>query len=353
MNSENYHSVSVNQSDFGKLPNGESAILYVLTKQGGITASITNFGGIVTSILVSDKQMNDRNVVLGFKTIEEYLDANIYAGSLVGRVAGRVKNARCSIDGEIFHLSQNEGNHHVHGGFCGLDKKLWHSQIHDDGLTLTCSLIDGEEWYPGNVDITVYYSLTENNGLKIDFQAVTDRPTPVTLTGHSYFNLGGEGSGTALDHRLKIDASHFIPFDANFHTFGQIRPVFGSNDFRVNAPLSDRIAGLSQQHGDFYKLKSTSLGEPKEVAALYCDHSGIMMRVFTDSPYLQLYTGVGLNAKDGEGRKKYSDFDGICLECQNFSEGFNYPHLGTNILRPGEIYHQTIEYRFDTAEEET
>ncbi len=328
------NAVKITKSPFGKTPNGDLADLYTLESENGITARISNYGGILTQLLVPDAAGNLRNVVLGFESIEQYIKENIYAGAIVGRVAGRIKNAQFSLDEKQFYLSQNGGVHHVHGGIEGLDKKLWDVALDDRSITLRTRLLDGEEGYPGNVEVEVKYSISKYNGLRIDFKARSDQSTPLALTNHAYFNLAGKGN--ILDHTLQIDADYVIGMDKNMHANGEKLAVeTQSNDFRSPAILKSRINSLHQQHGDLYVLNNDKERRMKSVAQLACPASGIKMKVLTDAPCMQFYTGVGLKTQEnGMTKTSYSAFNGLCLECQDFADALRHLAFGFQSFAP-------------------
>ncbi len=342
-------STSIEISDFGTSPYGDNAQLFTLKRQGGLTVSITNFGGITTEIKVPDNEGNNLDVVLGFNTIDEYVNENIYAGAIVGRIAGRVTGSRYVAEGKTYQLSNNYADYHVHGGNKGLDKRLWRAEVimfeNDNALQLSYFSPDGEEGYHGNVNVTVLFRLTNEGGLRMNFEATTDKPTPLCLTNHSYFNLSG--AATAIDHIIQIDADSVIEVSEMLLPTGNIKAVeINGNDFRTAAPLGERLPFLYLNHGDNYLLENND-GSFKKVARISSGDGKRNMLVFTSAPNLQLYTGVGLNTGTlGKMGLPYKKYAGICLECQGFSDAVNHKGFKSIILQPGEIYKQSTEYRF-------
>lgn len=337
-------------SGFGKLPLGEEAKLFTI-KRGSITAKITNFGGIITELHIPDRNGNIADVVLGFKNIEAYLKENIYAGAIVGRIAGRLSNAEFIIDKTIYKVTKNERNHHVHGGHKGFDKRLWEAEIIKIGdyeaLKLYYFSEDGEEGYPGNLKVSIIYSIDDDNGLKMEYHATTDKATPLSLTNHSYFNLAGEGNGDILNHLIKIDADYTVEVDENLLPTGKILPVINNvNNLKEEKLVKDIVSKVYLEHGDNY-LVNTDEAVIKEVATIKESDSGRIMKVFSSAPNLQFYSGIGLNTlSKGKSGTKYSKFAGMCLECQGFSDALKHNNFESIILHANSVFHQTVIYRF-------
>lgn len=257
------------KSEFGTTPEGKKAHLYFLTNKNGMTAKISNYGGIVAELWVPDKVGKPENVVLGFSNPVDYAEENIRAGAIVGRIAGRLSNAKFSVEGQRYEVTRNEGKHHLHGGLLAMDKKLWKADFLTDekGTALRLKYLsrDGEEGYPGNVKITATYRLTDNNALLLEFEATTDKTTPLSLTNHAYFNLSGKGS--IKDHVVSINADTFAPVDAENIFTGEIKYVQkGVNDFR-NPIVMENYLGAAKHHGELYLLDNA--GQNKSVAKVY------------------------------------------------------------------------------------
>jgi aldose 1-epimerase len=309
---------------------------FSLKNSKGMEARVINLGGIITHLIVPKNGIRT-DVVLGFERDEDYLDPHPYFGGLIGRYANRIANGSVEIDGVSYQLSMNEGPHTLHGGWIGLDKKIWNcQQITSDHLKLQIISPAGEEGFPGTLKVEVDYLLNDANALQLNYQATTDAPTPVNLTNHSYFNLNGKG--TILDHELWINADVFTEVDAHLIPTGDLKPLNRDWSFKERR----RIVHGGYDHN--YVLRGEEL---RHVASLWGDQSKIRMDVLTTEPGLQFYTG---NFLDGSLRGKRGDFyeahHGMCLECQHFPDSPHHPLFPNTILRPGEVYRQTTIYRF-------
>lgn len=336
---------------FGCLPSGEPVELHCLTNATGMSVSILTLGGIVMDLRVPDRRGEFADVVLGFETLESYLDPHPYFGAITGRVAGRITNAVFTLDGATYPLACNDPPNHLHGGDRGFDKHLWTADPlkRGDGsesLRLTRLSPDGEEGYPGNVSVAVTYTLTTDNELMIETEASTDRATPFCLTHHSYFNLAGEGSESVENQVLQIHADTYAPTDTRMTLLGRKEFVTPANDFRQPRRLGDAIPGLHQHHGDLYFLPEPG---QREVAILSDPSSGRRLTVSTTEACLQLYTANSLDSTlIGKSGQTYGPHAGLCLECQGYPDGANTPALGDIILRPGETLRHTTIYAFST-----
>lgn len=335
---------------FGVLPSGEQVMLATLSTSSGASVRITNYGGIVTSLLVPDRKGALADVVLGFESLDSYLGAHPFFGATVGRVAGRIPDGRIEIDGRVYQLPLNEPPNHLHGGFRGFDKRLWEMEIVKQGeglysVRLQYDSLDGEEGYPGNASVCVSFTFTESHELVIDTMATTDRPTPLSLTHHSYFNLTGEGSGDVLDHRLTIHANEVVDVDDAMTPLGTLRPVAGkAADFNSERVLREAVPGLFQQHGDLYKIRGPLDGKLKPAACLHDPFSERVLNVTTTLPMLQFYSGASLDGSlVGKSGRPYSRHAGVCLECEGYPAAATPPELGNIMVRPGTPQmHRTI-----------
>ncbi len=343
---------------FGRTPAGEYVTLFRLDNGRGLRASIATYGGRVTWLEVPDRKRRRANVVLGLDSLEEYLKNGRYFGALIGRTAGRIADARCSLDGRVHRLYANEGRNHLHGGLVGFDKRAWAgeglTEANAVGVRLHYESADGEEGYPGRLRCTVEYRLTGENELCIDYQAHTDRATPVSLTHHGYFNLLGRGD--VLGHELTLDAPRFAPIDRERIPTGDLVPVDGTPfDFRAGKRIGSEIAEIDEQlengrHGyDHSYALEAGRGPDVAVARLVEPESGRVMEVFTSEPVLHLYTGNNLRGPAaGQLRSDFGLYGGICLEAQRFPNAPAEPRFPSSILRPGEVYRQRTRYRFGT-----
>lgn len=338
---------------FGHFPTGEPVDAHRLVNATGGSAQILSYGGIVTSWQVPDVHGAPVDIVLGFDHPTGYLARHPYFGAIAGRVAGRITGARFNLDGREYPLATNDGPNHLHGGPLGFDKRLWHAtpfarpQDGAPSLRLTRTSPDGEEGYPGNVNVSVTYTLTDDHTLFIETEASTDRATPFSLTHHSYFNLAGEGSGSVADHTLQILADAYAPTDNRLTLLGRREPVAASNDFRAPRRLGDSIPGLHQSHGDLYFLPTAATDAPRLAAVLGHPPSGRSLFVQTTEACLQLYAGTSLNhSLTGKSGRSYGPHAGVCLECEGYPDGPNTPELGDIILRPGRPLRHATAYSF-------
>jgi len=350
---------SLQSRRFGTLPTGEPVEAWTLTGTGGLVLEAITYGGIVTRLLAPDRRGEFADVVLGYAEFGAYLDDRFYFGAIVGRVAGRITNARFDLDGEVYWLEANDAPNHLHGGTGGFSRRLWRASPGEraDGapsLRLVRRSPDGEEGYPGNLDVSVTYTVAGDNSFLIETEAVADRPTPLALTHHSYFNLSGEGSGSIADHELRIEADDFVPADERMALLGTVEPVVEDvNDFREPRRLGDAIPRLFQNHGDAYRLRERAgqgPGSALEMAArLIHPESGRALEVATTAPYMQIYTGAALDGSVvGKSGVAYQRHAGVCLECQEYADGANTPALGDIILRPGQARRHTTIYAFSS-----
>ncbi|HYF35038.1 MAG TPA: aldose epimerase family protein [Prosthecobacter sp.] len=347
----------VSSSVWGKTAKGEEVLLFVLKNAAGMEVRLTNYGGIIVSILAPDREGKFADVVLGFDTLEPYLGKHPHFGCITGRYANRIGGATFQIDGVSYQVTKNSGKNHIHGGAEAFDKKVWQAEAFEgregSGVRMRYTSADGEEGFPGKLDCTVTYLLTEDNMLGIDYAAVTDKPTVVNLTNHSYFNLAGEGSGDVLGHEIQIRAEFFTPTDDALIANGEIHTVRGTPlEFlregqtigeRIEADFKPLVQGIGYDHN--YVLSGTGM----KLAAWVRDPvSGRTMEVRTTEPGVQLYTGNHLKEVKGKGGHIYRKRHGFCLETQRFPNSPNHGHFPTATLRPGETYRHTTTFKFST-----
>ena len=345
----------IDKTEFGKTADGTPIELYTLANSKGMTAKIITYGGTITELTAPDLAGKFEDVVLGFDNLKDYLAGHPFFGCVAGRVANRVAKARFTLDGKEYKLAANNGPNTLHGGLKGFDKKVWKAETVPaaDGVAvrMTYRSPDGEEGFPGNLDVTMTYTLTNANELKIDYAAKTDKATPVNLTNHSYFNLAGAKSGgTILDHEIEIMADRYTPVDETLIPTGEIAPVHGTPlDFTKPIKMGsrfDQLKGKPIGYDHNYVLrgegKSPALGvrvrEPK---------SGRVLEMLTTEPGVQFYTGNFLDGKvKGKGGTVYPQHAGFCLEAQHFPDSVNQPKFPSIILLPGKTYAQTTVYKF-------
>jgi aldose 1-epimerase len=342
---------------FGKLQDGTQIFLYSLKNDLGTQISIINYGAIVTNIFVPDKNGRFDDVVLGYDSIEGYVNDKVFLGAIVGRYGNRIANGKFILDGNEYQLARNNGENHLHGGPKGFFKVLWDAEplISDAGESLKLTYVspDGEEGYPGTVELTVTYTLTKANELEIDYEGKTDKPTILNPTNHSYFNLSGDFTKTILDHELQINADRFTPVDQNQITTGELKNVEGTPfDFRKSTPVGLRINDKDEQlqYGGGYDHNwalNNFNRKVREIALLYHSQTGRYMEVLSNQPGLQFYSGNSLDGSFvGKNGITYNKRSALCLETQYFPDSPNKAHFPSVTLRPSEIYRQTTIYKF-------
>jgi len=343
----------ISTRNYGVLAAGQAVEAWTLTGRSGLLLEVITLGGIVTRLLAPGQDGRLDDVVLGFNDLESYLAGHPYFNAITGRVAGRIANAAFTLDGRTYQLARNDPPNHLHGGVEGLDKRIWHpSPVNRaDGapsLRLMYRSPDGEEGYPGNVDVAVTYTVTDNNVFLVETEATSDRTTPFSLTHHSYFNLAGEGSGTVSDHQIAIFADQFVPVDKYLTPLGRLESTKRhGNDFRETRRLSEAIPSLFQQHGDLYALPEHGKQERVVAARLEEDGSKRALTVSTTERYLQFYTGSHLNGtRPGKSGKAYAPFSGACLECHGYPDSSNAAFRKDTLLHPGETQRHSTAYAF-------
>lgn len=334
---------------FGTLASGEPITQYTMRNASGMSISVINLGAIVTSIKVPDRKGVLADVVTGFDYLAAYEAGHPYFGAVVGRIAGRLSGGRLVVDGKSYTLAINDPPNHLHGGVNTFDKKVWKFIRREDALVeLGYHSPDGEEGYPGNVDVRVTYELTDANEWVINYHATTDQATPLSLTNHAWFNLAGEGSANVFDHTLQIFADVYVPADEKMTLQGKCVPVEGtSSDFRKPRKLGEAIPLLHAEHGDNYVFPGSKKDVCQKIARAVHEESGRVMEVFTTERCLQFYSGKVLDGHlIGKSGKAYQSHGAFCLECHGYPDGPNQPEIEDIILRPGRAYRQTTKYAF-------
>jgi aldose 1-epimerase len=353
---ETKEKASVKKEAFGKTADGIAVDQYILTNAAGMTAKIITYGAILTELDVPDRSGTLGDVVLGFDNLKDYLERNPHFGSTVGRVANRIAKGKFTLDGKEYTLAINNGPNSLHGGLKGFDKVVWKAEPKPapTGAAVELSYLskDGEEGYPGNLSVTVVYTLTDDNALRIDYTAKTDKATPVNLTNHTYFNLDGAKSGNILDHELMIVADKYTPTDNTLIPTGEIKTVKDTPlDFTQPRRIGARIDQLKDYPGGGYDhnfvLGSGVTDEPKLAVRVRAPKTGRIMEMYTTEPGVQLYTGNFLDGKlTGRGGVVYKKHAGFCLEAQHFPDAVHHDNFPSIILKPGETYRQTTIYKF-------
>lgn len=347
--------MNLQQQPYGSTGGGSYADLFTLTNNKGVSVSLTNYGGIVTSIQTPDREGKSGEIALGFDKLEEYVARNPFFGCLVGRFGNRIGGGQFTLKGKTYSLAQNNGQNHLHGGRVGFDKVLWAAEPFSTpssvGVKLTYTSADGEEGYPGNLAVTVIYSLNDDNEFTIDYSATTDKATILNLTNHGYFNLAGEGN--ILNHQMQINADYFTPVDGTLIPTGELRSVNGTPfDFRTPTAVGERIdqAEEQMQFGKGYDMNYVVNGTPGELrrAALVSEPgSGRTLEVLTTQPGVQFYSGNMLpDELAGKGGQTYTKRSGFCLETQHFPDSPNKPDFPSVVLEPGQQYHEVTVWKF-------
>jgi aldose 1-epimerase len=346
---------------YAQVEDFDSIKLYTLKNENGMTVKITNYGAIITSIVVPDRDGNMADIALGFDRVEDYVNAvdKPYFGAIVGRYGNRIANGEFTLNGETYSLLKNNGKNHLHGGAIGFDKVIWNAVYQQESNQVTLSYLakDMEEGYPGNLSLQVTYSLTTDNQLNVDYQATTDKATPVNVTQHTYFNLKGEGQSTILDHELMLNAKKFTPIDESMIPTGQLLDVAGTPfDFLTAKPIGRDIGKDDQQLkfglGYDHNWVLDKGGNPRSMtlaAKVYEPTSGRVMEVFTSEPGIQFYCGNFLDGRlKGKSGKPYVHRGGFCLETQHYPDSPNQPDFPNTILEPGETFKSQTAFRFST-----
>lgn len=344
----------VNSRVFGQLPSGEKVLAWTLTNAAGAQLEVIEYGGIVTRLLVPDRAGRLADVVLGFDSMAGYLGPHPYFGVIAGRVAGRINGGRFTLAGQTHELARNDGPNHLHGGRVGFDKRLWEAApaaraAGAPSVRLTLVSADGDEGYPGRLDVAVTFTLTDRNEFLFETELQSDRVTPASLTHHGYFNLAGENSGPVTDHTLQIFADACVPGDDLMALSGRREPVAGRPaDLRSPRRLGDALPGIFKQHGDLYQVRRTASGDGLALAARARDpKSGRVMTVSTTEDYVQFYSAAVLDGTlRGKAGVAYGRYQGFCLECEGYPDGANVPALGDILVHPGRPRRGLTKYAF-------
>ena len=345
--------MDVRKELFGRLPDGTAVDIYTLTNKAGLEARIMTYGAILVSLKTPDRAGALADVNLGFDSLEGYLGTHPYFGAIIGRYGNRIAKARFTLDGAEYRLAVNNNENTLHGGLKGFDKVVWTAEpVRGEkgaGLKLTYLSKDGEEGYPGNLAVTVVYTLMDADELEIRYEATTDKPTVLNLTNHAYWNLKGEGRGDILGHVLRIEADRITAVDSpvNLIPTGEIAPVAGTPfDFTAPHAIGERIAAVEGGYDHNFVLRSGG-GTLALAARVEEPESGRVMEVWTDQPAIQLYTGNFLDGSVvGKGGKAYKKHYAFCLETQHYPDSPNHPNFPSTVLRPGETFRSVSVYKF-------
>jgi aldose 1-epimerase len=338
--------------NFEKEINGKQVSLYTLKNKNGLSIDITNYGAKIIRLFVPDKNGKLDDIVMAFDSIDEVIENEIYFGAVCGRFANRIKDGQFSIDGVEYTLPINNGTNSLHGGVHGYNEKVWTVEsVTEQVLVLSLLSPDGEEGYPGNLNISCTYSLTDDNEVKIHYEAKTDKPTVIGLTNHSYFNLKGAGNGTVKDHYLQVNADFYTVLDDSAAPTGEIKPVAGNVfDFNKSTLIADRIDAKEYVPGwgidNNWCLRKEQQGDCVLAGTVYEPKSGRKMEVYTSMPGLQVYTANWVQDVKGKNGKLYDRQDAICMETQNFPNSPNIAHFPSSLLRPEGKYDEWSIFKF-------
>lgn len=353
--------MKITSRNFGVLPDNSQVTIYTLTNINGLKADILDYGGIVVSLMVPDKEGRSADIVLGYDTIEDYLDRSPFFGALIGRYANRIGNSRFVLDSKEYILNNNEANNHLHGGIEGFDKRIWDTRIISDNgqeaLELSLFSPDGDEGYPGNLEVRVIYRLNDSNELEIEYYGASDKNTVLNLTNHSYFNLSGHDKGSIEDHEIKIEADFYTPINSELLPTGEILSVKGTpfdftNEKTITEGLSSYPNHMQIQYASGYDhnfvLRNYN-GNLNESCQVFDPKSGRLMTCLTTMPGVQFYIGNNMqSAGIGKGGVKYDIRHGLCLETQYFPNAMEHKHFASPVLNAGNAYHHKTVYKFST-----
>ncbi len=349
--------MNIKKELLGKIEDGREVFLYTLSNTNGMRVQITSYGGIVTSLMVQDKNGAFDDVVLGYDQLNDYIKFNNpYFGAIIGRFGNRIAKGEFELDGKVYQLATNNGENHLHGGVKGFDKVLWEgsTELLENEIRLSLKYLsaDKEEGYPGNLHVEVIYSLTNDNELKIHYIATSDKPTPINLTHHSYFNLAGAGQCDILGHELMINADRYTVVDESLIPTGELRAVKGTPmDFRSPQNIGNRINEVPGGYDHNYVLNK-KMNSLELVASVFEPTTDRVMEVYTTEPGIQFYSGNFLDGSNiGKGNLPYEIHHGFCLETQHFPDSPNQPGFPSVILQPGEKYEQTTIYKFSIGKD--
>ncbi|CAF1235372.1 unnamed protein product [Adineta ricciae] len=336
--------ITITKSSFGRTELNRECMKYTLSTSDGFEVALIDYGATIQSIRQIDKNNRVAEITLGYDNLQDYIDDKCYFGCTVGRVTNRIKNGYFQLDGHEYQLEKNDhGKHHLHGVF---NKRLWKSSVENNETVVFKYLSpDGEDGYPGEVDVTVKYTLTYDHCLIIDFYATTTKPTPINMTNHTYFNLAGHANVTILDHELMVAANRYTPLDAEHIPIGEIASVVNTpNDFRTLARIGDHINEIPYAYNVMYMVDGDG---KRSFGKLVHRESGRAISVQSTQKGLQFYTGTYLDNIKGRDNVSYQKYSGLCLEAQNFTDSVNnQPRFPSTILRPGEIYHEQTIFHF-------
>ncbi|EDO38130.1 predicted protein [Nematostella vectensis] len=339
-------SAKIEKSLYGQTKAGKDVYKYTFTNMNGVQVEVISFGAIIIAVKTPDRNGTFEDITLGYDDIKGFEDNPPYFGSTIGRVANRIANAEFTLDGKTYHLAKNNGPNCLHGGLIGFNKVLWQSSIEEDHVKMSYTSHDGEEGFPGKVKVTVTYSLTEDNEIRINYSATTSKATPINLTNHSYFNLAGQVAKDVLSHVMWIDADKYLPTNKVQIPTGEFRPVTGEPegafDFTKPKAIGKDIDKTPPGYDHCFCLNQ---GEGMKARVVHPE-SGRVLQIFTNQPGMQLYTGNFLEGNTGKAGLHYHKHDGLALEAQDYPNAINEPSFPNTVLRPGMEYKRHIIFQF-------
>jgi aldose 1-epimerase len=344
--------MAVTKAAYGKTSDGQQIDQYTLSNGHGLTVKIITYGAIITSVVTPDRKGKSGEVTLGFDSLEPYLSRHPYFGAICGRVANRIAKGRFTIDGVEYELATNNGPNHLHGGVKGFDMAVWKAEPVESatGLKLSHVSPDGDEGYPGKLTVTVVYSLSDKNELEIDYTATTDKPTPINLTNHTYWNLADGGKSDVLKHVLTLNADRYLPVDDNLIPTGELKNVRGTPmDFVRPMEIGsrmDQVPGEPNGYDHCYVINQESPGKLTLAARVKDPNSGRVMEIRTTEPAIQLYTGNFLDGSIKSRGAQYKQHHAFCLEAEHYPDSINQPKFPSTLLKPGQTYRQTTLHTF-------
>jgi aldose 1-epimerase len=343
--------MSVQKEKFGEMPEGKVVDRYTLTNAKGLKATIMTYGATLTSVETPDRNGKFTNITLNLNSLSDYLAGHPFFGSIAGRYANRIAKGKFTLDGAEYTLATNNGPNHLHGGLKGFDKVVWKAEPVKGsgcvGLKLSYASRDGEEGYPGRLISTVVYTLNNDNELKIEYTATTDKPTVVNLTNHTYWNLAGPAAGGILDHVVMLNADRYLPVDDTLIPLGAPAAVQGTPmEFTQPKTIGARIAQVQGGYDHAYILNQKKPNEMTLAARVIEPKSGRVLEIYTTQPAVQFYTGNFLDGTLKASGVVYQKHHGFCLETEHYPDSPNHPAYPTTVLRPGETYHQVTVHKF-------
>ncbi|WP_418990707.1 aldose epimerase family protein [Alistipes sp.] len=349
--------VEIEQHVWGMTPEGEAIVLYTMRNAHGAEVRLSNYGAAIVAVTAPDRAGRMADVVLGYKHPEGYFSDGPAMGKSVGRVANRIAGGRMTVEGEQYALEVNNGRNHLHGGSRGFANRLWESRVETNRVVMSLLSEDGDQGYPGELNVEAVFDFDDDNALEITYLARTDRTTPVNLTNHVYFNLAGEASGTVLDHCLRLNSSRVLEMDPWQIPTGRVLEATGTpQDFLSARPLREGVDAEFNHIRDFkgydhpFLVDGWQPGILGEVGELCDPASGRRVEVLSSQPSVMIYTGNWLaGSPESKSGRRYADYDGVAIECQNYPDAVNHPEFPSPLLRPGETYCQKIVFRFGTC----